>query len=164
MKFMNCENITFTPIIIPNVFCQALLALDVLSVCNVLCPYVCIILGCLTDPSCPAWLFLSWVLSASPLDIPNENQFCFIWVIPSQYSWHKRKGLPISFFSPEGKRKPKKLLCLHLLIILTTLPWDAWEAICFTFQLISSDSLEKADRKYVCLVILDIKVKTFFFF
>lgn len=32
MKFMNCENITFTPIIIPNVFCQALLALDVLSV------------------------------------------------------------------------------------------------------------------------------------
>lgn len=31
-KFMNCENITFTPIIIPDVFCQGLLALDVLLV------------------------------------------------------------------------------------------------------------------------------------
>ena len=29
---------------------------------------------------------------------------------------------------------------LHPLIIIITIPWDAWAAICFSFQLISSGS------------------------
>lgn len=33
-----------------------------------------------------------WAPSASPQDIPNDSVFCFIWVIPSQYSWQQMKA------------------------------------------------------------------------
>lgn len=107
MKFMNCENITFTPIIIPNVFCQGLLTLDVLSVLQCYMPQCVHYFGLYhwSVMPCLAILDLRPVSLSSghpkwePILLHLSDSFTVY------LTWKGR--LPISFFSPEGKRIPR---------------------------------------------------------